>query len=257
MQLFKSDDIKVSVVVPAYNEEKRIRECLDKLYKFFKKADYSYEIVISDDGSKDTTKDIVKNFQKEWPELKLLENKHKGKAPAIISGIFGCKGEYVLFTDVDLSVPITEFTKMYNWVSQQNFDVAIASREGFGSKRVDEPFTRHVMGRVFNYLVQIVLLPGINDTQCGFKLFKRSAIENIFQKTLLYSPNSEEITGGKVSAFDVEILFVARLLNYRIKEVPVTWYYVGDSKVHNVKDSYYNAKDVIKVKLNYLKGLYN
>ena len=105
------------------------------------------------------------------------------------------------------------------------------------------------MGRVFNMLVQAVVLPGINDTQCGFKLFKTDAIWHIFQHTKLYGIKNKEITGGKVSAFDVEILFVARRLGYKIKEVPVTWYYADGSKVHSIKDSYYNAKDVFRVRL--------
>ena len=252
-----SSNIHLSIVIPTYNEEKRIEDSLEKIYSFLKSQNFSYEVIVSDDGSSDTTREIVEWYQKDWPNLKLLKNIHKGKAPAIISGIFEARGEYTLFTDVDLSVPIEEATKMLNWIESHGYDIAIASREGIGAKRINEPQTRHFMGRVFNALVQIVLLPGINDTQCGFKLFRTNAIQKIFNKTKLYSLNDKEISGGRVSAFDVEILYIARKLGYKIKEVPVIWYYGGDSKVHNVKDSYYNAKDVFKVKFNSLRGLYS
>lgn len=246
----------LSIVVPAYNEEKRIETCLKKIYEFMKTQNYLYEVIISDDGSKDNTKNIVKRHQENWSNLVLLENVHKGKAPAIISGIYKAQGKYTLFTDVDLSVPIDETPKMLNWVENHGFDSSIATREGFGAKRIGEPFTRHLMGRVFNILVQLVILPGINDTQCGFKLFKTTAIQEIFRYTKLYGPNDKEIKGGKVSAFDVEILYVARRLGYKIKEVPVTWYYADGSKVHSIKDSYYNAKDVFRVRLNTFLNLY-
>jgi|694.fasta_scaffold02523_20 dolichyl-phosphate beta-glucosyltransferase len=252
----KSIPVYLSIVIPAYNEEKRIELCLKKIYEFMKNQNYLYEVIVSDDGSKDQTKEIVRRYKEHWLNLVLLENVHKGKAPAIISGIYRAIGKYTIFTDVDLSVPIDELPKMLNWVENYGYDVSIATREGVGAKRIGEPVLRHLMGRVFNTLVQIVLLPGVNDTQCGFKLFKTEAVQKIFKYTKLYSPNDKEITGGKVSAFDVEILFVAKKLGYTIKEVPVTWYYVDGSKVHNLKDSYYNAKDVFRVKLNSLLRQY-
>ena len=247
--MFKKPPLYLSIVIPAYNEEKRIEACLKKIYEFMKTQNYLYEVIISDDGSKDETRDIVKRYQEYWPNLVLLENPHKGKAPTIISGIYKASAKYSLFTDVDLSVPIDELPKMLTWVEDHGFDISIATREGVGAKRINEPNTRHIMGRVFNMLVQAVVLPGINDTQCGFKLFKTDAIWHIFQHTKLYGIKNKEITGGKVSAFDVEILFVARRLGYKIKEVPVTWYYADGSKVHSIKDSYYNAKDVFRVRL--------
>jgi len=245
----KNKQIMLSVVIPVYNEEQRIEINLRKLYSFFKDVDYSYEIIISDDGSSDNTADIVKKFINGWSNLTLLNNIHKGKAPTIIAGINNAKGQYVLMSDIDLSVDITELPKLLSHVKNGNYDLAIASREGYGAKRIGEPTMRHVMGRIFNALVQIVLLPGIQDTQCGFKLFKTEVAQNIFKHTLLYSLNDPEIKGGRVSAFDVEILFVARQLGYMIKQVPVVWIYGDKSKVHNLKDSYYNAKDVFKVRI--------
>ena len=246
----------LSIVIPVYNESLRIEKSLRSLHDFLSEQDYEYEVIISDDGSTDGTVEIVNEYKKEWKSLRLLKNKHKGKAPAIISGIYASKFKYILFTDVDLSVPIIELPKLLNWVDERGFDIAIASREGVGAERVNEPYIRHFMGRIFNLLVQLLVLPGINDTQCGFKLFRASVIKDIFDRTLLYGRSDKEIKGGKVSAFDVEMLYVGKLMNFKIKEVPIRWIYNDKSTVHNLKDSYYNAKDVFKVRLNSLKGLY-
>lgn len=252
----RTSGIYLTVVIPAYNEEKRIERSLEKLYKYFESQPYPYEIIVSDDGSTDSTKDIVRRYQEEWPRLVLLENTHKGKAPAVISGMKAATGRYVLFTDVDLSVSIHELGKMLVWVEDQGYDLAIASREGPGAIRMNEPYMRHLMGRVFNFIVQILVLPGINDTQCGFKIFRQLPAQQIFQRTRLYTDNDNEITGAKVSGFDVEILFIAKKLGYKIREIPVTWEYKDSSKVHNLKDSYYNLMDVIRVRLNDLRGFY-
>ncbi len=252
-----SSGIYLSIVVPAYNEERRIEGCIKEIFRFMRSQDYLYEVIISDDGSSDRTRDIVKKYQRDWPNLILHENIHRGKAVTVISGINRASGKFVLFTDVDLSVSIDETPKLLNWLENQNYDVAIASREGTGAKRINEPNTRHIMGRVFNALVQVAVLPGINDTQCGFKMFRTPVIQEIFKRTKLYSLQDKEIKGGRVSAFDVEILYLAKKLGYKIKEVPVTWVYDGDSKVHNFKDSYYNARDVFQVKFNSLVGKYS
>ncbi|PIR42859.1 glycosyl transferase [candidate division WWE3 bacterium CG_4_9_14_0_2_um_filter_35_11] len=246
----------ISIVMPAYNEEQRISKCLLSINEFMKTQDYEYEVIVSDDGSTDKTIAIVEEFMHEWKSLKIIKNKHKGKAPAIISGVYASNSKFTLLTDVDLSVPINELPKLLNWVDEKGFDAAIASREGVGAKRINEPLSRHIMGRVFNLLVQSLVLPGVNDTQCGFKLFSSDVIKTVFKHTILYGVDDEEIKGAKVSAFDVELLYVAKLLGYKIKEVPVTWTYKDKSKVHNLKDSYYNAKDVVRVRLNSLKGLY-
>lgn len=253
----RTKEIFLSLVLPAYNEEKRIEQSLEKLYRYFVKQPYPYEVIVSDDGSTDSTKEIIKRHQDNWPELKLLKNKHRGKAPSLISGIKSARGKFVLFSDVDLSVSIEELGKMLAWVENQDYDIAIASREGQSAVRVNEPYMRHLMGRVFNFIVQLLVLPGINDTQCGFKLFTKEAARDIFQVTKLYTDKDIEITGAKVSGFDVEILFVARKLGYKIKEVPVTWIYKDNSKVHSIKDSYYNLVDVLKVRLNSIRGLYD
>jgi dolichyl-phosphate beta-glucosyltransferase len=175
----KSKEIFLSVVIPAYNEEKRILKSLEKIYEYLNSQLFAYEIIISDDGSVDSTRSIVKRFQEDWKELILLENKHKGKAPAVIAGVKKAKGKNILFTDTDLSVSIEEVGKMLPWTENQGYDVVIASREGPSAVRMNEPYIRHFMGRVFNLIVQMLVLPGINDTQCGFKLFKHHAAHEI------------------------------------------------------------------------------
>ncbi len=252
----RTKEIFLSIVIPSYNEEKRIERSLEKIYVYLHSQPHSYEVIVSDDGSTDSTKEIVKRHQNDWVELELLENTHKGKAPAVIAGMKQARGKFVLFTDVDLSVSIEEVGKMLVWIENQGYDIAIASREGPGAIRINEPYTRHFMGRVFNFIVQLVLLPGINDTQCGFKLFSQQVSRRIFERVKLYSDQGDEIVGGKVSGFDVEILFIARKLRYKIKEVPVTWTYKDSSKVHSLKDSYYNFMDVMRVRLNSIRGLY-
>ncbi len=253
----KNNQIYLSVVFPAYNEEKRIEKSLIETKNYFDNKEYTYEIIVSDDGSTDKTCEIVEELSKNWSQLKLVKNPHKGKAPALISGVNKANGKYVLISDVDLSVSIDQTPKLLVWVEDQDYDLAIATREGVGATRLDEPIMRHIMGRVFNALVQILVLPGINDTQCGFKLGKTEVLKKVFKKTKLYSANDPEIQGGRVGAYDVEFLFVAKKLGYKIKEVPVTWVYGDNSKVHKLKDSYYNAKDVVLVRLNDWKGLYN
>ena len=250
------NEIDLSVVIPTSNEEQRIELSLRKIRDFFSSQQLKYEVIISDDGSTDSTRKIARKNQDGWSELVLLKNSHKGKAPAIISGINNARGEYVLVSDIDLSVPIDEASKMMVWLKEQGYDAAIASREGSGAKRINEPYIRHFMGRIFNLIVQILILPGINDTQCGFKMFKSKAAREIFKKTKLYSPDDPDIKGARLSGFDVELLYVARKLGYKIKEVPVTWTYGDNSKVHSMRDSYYNTRDVIKVRLNSLKGVY-
>jgi hypothetical protein len=165
-------------------------------------------------------------------------------------------GEYIYLADADLAAPISEIKKFSVWIKEHEFDLVIASREGMGAKRVGEPFYRHVMGRVFNLVVQAVALPGIKDTQCGFKLFKASAAKDIFERLKIYGPEAKEIKKAYLGAFDVEVLFLARKLGYKIKQVPIVWTYVRTTRLNPFSDSINMAKDVVKVRINYLKGIY-
>ncbi|PIR43561.1 glycosyl transferase [candidate division WWE3 bacterium CG10_big_fil_rev_8_21_14_0_10_32_10] len=246
----------LSVIIPAYNEEKNILDTLKNVENFLDKEDYAYEILVMDDGSSDSTYSIANNYSSTNKCIKVFNLPHRGKANTVIDGFKQAKGTYILFTDADSATPISEVKKLLHYVTEQGFDVCIASREGVGAVRKNEPWLRHFMGRVFNTLIRFLLLPGIEDTQCGFKLFTNISAKNIISKMKLYD-SAEEINVPKVTAFDVELLFVAIKLRYKVKSVPVEWQYGEDSKVSNLRDSLNNFLDVAKVWWNNKKGLYD
>jgi glycosyltransferase involved in cell wall biosynthesis len=247
---------KFSVVTPTYNESDKISSTITQIVNFMRSFTDSFEIIISDDGSKDNTAQIVDNMREDVPELVLLKNPHKGKGAAVWAGFERAQGDYIYLADADLSAPIDEIKKLLVWTKDNDFDIAIASREGHGSRRIDEPFYRHLMGRGFNFLVQLFALPGINDSQCGFKLFKNKPAKEIFSRLKIYGPKAPEIRDAFLGAFDVEVLYLAKKLGYRIKEVPVTWTYVKTTRLNPIKDSVKMAIDVLKIRVNDLKGLY-
>ncbi len=246
---------KLSVVVPAYNEERRLASTLSTLLAYLGRQAWSFEVIVSDDGSTDSTVAIVEDFARSHSELRVLRNDHRGKGYAVRAGIQSALGEIVLFSDADLSTPIEEIERFLPCFERGD-EVVIGSREGPGARRIGEPHFRHVMGRAFNYIVGFVTISGIRDTQCGFKAFSARAAAQIFRSTLLYSDDAPVIRGGMVTGFDVEVLFLARKLGYAIRELPVRWNYDGDSKVNPVKDSWRNFRDVIAVRWNDLRGRY-
>lgn len=246
---------KLSVVIPAYNEERRLTSTLAAVLGYLGEKQYSFEIIVSDDGSSDSTVAIVEDFAKSHPELRVLRNEHRGKGYAVRAGIQNAIGEIVLFSDADLSTPIDELDRFLPCFERGD-EVVIGSRQGEGARRIGEPLFRHLMGRVFNYIVGFVTISGIRDTQCGFKAFSARAAGQIFRSTLLYSDDAPVIRGAMVTGFDVEVLFLARKLGYAIREVPVRWKYDADTKVSAMKDSWRNFRDVLKVRLNDLRGRY-
>ncbi len=249
--------IDYSIVIPAYNESAKITGTLTQVVNFMNSFNESYEVVVVDDGSADDTVKRVEAYQKDHPKVRLIKNPHKGKGPTVWKGIMEAKGEYVYLADADLSSPMEELKKMSIWIKDNDYDIAIASREGHGADRIDEPFYRHLMGRVFNLWVQLVALPGIEDSQCGFKLFKNEVAKDIFSRLTIYGEQAQEREKAYMGAFDVEVLFVAQHLGYKIKEVPVKWVYVETTRLNPISDSINMALDVLKVRLNHWKGVYN
>jgi dolichyl-phosphate beta-glucosyltransferase len=233
-----------SIIIPAWNEERRIGGSLAKIADFVHGHSQSIEVIVSDDGSQDATAGIVEEFARRYPFVRLLRNRHGGKGAAIKAGVAAGEGQYLVISDADLAVPIEEVLKFLP-PALDGYDVAIASREGKGAKRINEPYYRHLMGRVYNLLVQVAAVPGIRDTQCGFKAFRREVARQIFPQ--------QTIEGW---GFDVEILFIARRFGYRVVEVPVTWYYGAESKVRPVKDTLGMVRDLWQVRRNAWKGLY-
>jgi dolichyl-phosphate beta-glucosyltransferase len=231
----------LSIIIPAYNEEKRIVKTLEKITSYLKSKKYDYEIIIVDDGSNDNTRQVVQNFK----NIILTEKRHnKGKGYSIKEGMLLAKGDYLLFSDADLSTPIEELDKFMEYIEKYN--VVIGSRALKGSDiKVRQPFYREYMGKVFNLFVQTLAIKGIKDTQCGFKMFTKQAAKKIFSK--------QKIEGF---GFDVEVLFLAKKFDFNIKETPVTWVNSANTTVSPIKDSIKMFLDLFKVRLNDIKGEY-
>jgi len=246
---------KLSVVVPAYNEEKRLPASLRSIDEFLDRQNYQSEIIVVDDGSEDRTVAVVEACQVASQRLQLIRNPHRGKAFAVRTGMLESRGEVVFMCDADLSMPVSEITKFLPLIDK-GYGVVIGSREAPGAHRFGEPGHRHLMGRVFNWIVQVVALDGFQDTQCGFKCFRRDAALDIFPR-LRVRTDDTSVVGPMVTGFDVEVLYLAKKLGYRIAEVGVEWYYAPGSKVDSVRDSLRMIADVIKVRINDRRGWYN
>jgi dolichyl-phosphate beta-glucosyltransferase len=234
----------LSLIIPAYNEEERLPESLKKIDTFIAGRDFSCEVIVVDDGSTDGTAMVVREFQKEAPYLSLMQVPHGGKGHAVRAGMLQASGEYLFLLDCDLSMPVEE-TLNFLPPALDGYDIAIASREVEGSRRYNEPFFRHFIGRIFNFLVQAVAVRGIRDTQAGFKCFKRQAARRLFK--------IQTIDGW---GFDVEILMLAQARKMKIVEVPINWYHNGDSRVRPLRDAYRMFGEVIKVWVNARTGVY-
>lgn len=247
---------KVSVVIPCYNEEENLkRGVLDQVEKYLRKQDYPSEVIISDDESTDDSIKFVEKFKKYHPRFKLLKNKHGGKPFALRAGLRKSKGEIVLFTDMDQSAPISEIEKLLPWF-KKGYEIVFGSR---GLERKNFPFYRKIASIVFRYLRQFFLLRGVADTQCGFKALKRQAGLAIFRKMQVFK-QSGEAKGWRVGAWDVEMLFIAEKLDYRIKEVTVSWEdrdVAGAKKKNFLKESKEMLFEVLRVKVNDWRGKYD
>lgn len=246
----------VSVVIPAYNEERRLPQTLERVFAYLTAQTYPSEILVVDDGSTDDTARVVDEFAQTHPLVRLIKNEHRGKGYTVRTGMLRAQGHIVLFSDADLSTPIEDLEKLMPWF-ERGYDIVIGSREGAGAQRIKEPFYRHLMGRAFNSIVQLLTVRGIEDTQCGFKAFRDEVAQDVFSRMILYGDDAKTIRGGMVTAFDVEALFIGYKSGYRIKEVPVRWRYGTESQVNPLKDSYRNFRDVLMVRWNDMRGLYN
>lgn len=246
----------LTIVIPAYNEARRLPYTLERILDYLDQQEYAARVIVVDDGSTDGTAAVAREYDQQHRRVEVIENPHQGKAATVRRGMLAAEGEIVLFSDADLSTPIEEVERLLPWF-EQGYDVVIGSREGAGARRYDEPFYRHFMGRVFNRLVQLLTVQGIQDTQCGFKAFRREVARDLFNRMQLYRDDGKIITGAMVTAFDVEILYLAQHLDYRIREVPVEWHYSNETKVNPVKDSWRNLRDVVTVRWNALRGVYN
>jgi dolichyl-phosphate beta-glucosyltransferase len=236
--------IQLSVVLPAYNEESRLPATLERVLAYLAQQQLDFEVLAVDDGSTDRTAELVEQIAAREPRLRLLREPHRGKGAAVRAGALAAMGRQVIFCDADLSNPVEELLRLPRQLEQA--EVVIGSREGQGARRVDEPGYRHLMGRVFNWIVRTLAVEGIQDTQCGLKCFRGPVARELFSR--------QTIDGF---GFDVEILFLARKRGYRILEVPITWRHVPRSRVDPVKDTLRMLADVVRVWLNDRLGRYD
>jgi dolichyl-phosphate beta-glucosyltransferase len=229
----------LSVIIPAYNEEKRLPGTLDQVLAYLVQQPYSYEVLVVDDGSRDATREIVARFAAESACVRLVEyGGNRGKGYAVRQGMRAATGERILMSDADLSTPIEELETLAARL-EDGFDIAIGSRALPESNlAVRQPPLRELIGRGFNLVVRILAVPGIHDTQCGFKLFSRAAAHDIFPLLTVDQ-----------WAFDVEALLVARKMGYRIAEVPVTWVNEENSKVNVARDFVRTLLDLGRIRL--------
>ncbi len=235
----------LSLIIPAYNEETRLPETLRRVFDFTTRQHYATEVVVVENGSCDQTFQIAQAFAAQHPEMILLQNTQRGKGRAVRQGMLAAQGEYRFMCDVDFSMPVSEIERFLP-PALPGCDVAIASREAPGAQRIGEPYYRHFIGRIYNGLTRIVALPGLQDTQCGFKCFQGMVAEDLFKR--------QTLTG---MSFDVEILFIARQLGYEIVEIPIHWYYNPRSKISVTRDSFKMGMDLLTIRLNGMRGIYN
>lgn len=247
----------LSVVIPSYNEQKNLqRGVLEEVYAYLLDQNYTWELILTDDGSTDGTINSLQKFAEGKKNVTVLNNKHAGKGPTVSTGMLKATGKYRLFTDFDQSTPISEVTKALDVLQSGSAEIAIGSREVAGAARAKEPFHRHVMGRGFNLMVQILALRGISDSQCGFKLFTDNATTLLFPALVIYGsqkPRKDSYTG----AFDVELLFLARKKGLKIVEIPVKWAHFSSDRVSPIKDSLRMFRDIVRIRLAWLTGQYS
>ena len=233
----------LSVVVPAFNEAAGISATINHIREELDRLGGDAELVVVDDGSIDETAAIVAQVARSDERVKLVRATHAGKGAAVRRGMLEARGTWRFLADADLSMPISELKRFLD-AAAQGGDVIVGSREAGGARRVAEPWPRHVIGRVFNCAVKLLVLRGIDDTQCGFKLFSARAAQLLFPL--------QQLDGF---GFDVEILFLARRANLAIREIPITWVYGRESKV-NVMSGLRGFLDLLAVRWHELRGAY-
>jgi glycosyltransferase involved in cell wall biosynthesis len=239
--------MRLSVIIPSYNEEKRLPKTLAAIEEYLKNQNYDYEIIVVNDGSKDNTAQVVENLKSQITNLHLIDNKvNHGKGYVVRQGMLAAQGEYRLFTDADNSTSIDQVENMWPWF-EKGYDIVIGSRDITGAKiPVPQPWYRRKIGDVFNLMVQVLAgLWGIWDTQCGFKGFTAKAAQDIFSKT--------KIDGF---AFDVEVLVLAKKLGYKVKEIPVTWINDPESRV-KFKHIFKMLQEILKIRWDLIRHRYD
>lgn len=234
----------LSIIIPAHNEAERLLPSLEKIDSFLRTQDYSAEVLVVENGSTDDTLAVANRFKERMPNLRVFQEDERGKGLAVKRGMLEAFGDYRFLSDADLSMPIEQVNRFLP-PTLDNVDVAIGSREIKGAHRYDEPDYRHLIGRIFNTMVRLLILPGLQDTQCGFKCFRAEVAEVVFPLQTL---------GGM--SFDAEVLFITRKKGYQVQEVPIDWYFDPDSRVRLVEDSMRMGWDLLTIRWHAIRGDY-
>lgn len=238
-------DYTLTIIIPAFNEAKRIVNTLEAIHRYFERKGMKREIIVVDDGSSDNTAAVVNALKARIHDLHCVSYlPNRGKGYAVKKGVEKSRGEYILFTDADNSTPIESFEKFYPLLYHTK--VVIGSRYMADSNvKIKQPKYRILLGRLGNFLIQVLLFDDIRDTQCGFKAFQHSAAKELFSRM-------------KVNrfGFDIELLSIAYLLKYSVREVPVSWYNSPVSRVRPIKDTLRTFSELLYIKLNLLSGRY-
>jgi glycosyltransferase involved in cell wall biosynthesis len=234
----------LSIIVPAYNEEHRLPTTLEKARQFLEKQAYPVEVLVVENGSQDRTYQIAAEFAQGHPRFYAVQENERGKGRAVKRGMLQACGQYRFMCDADLSMPIDEINRFLPPL-QEDFDIAIGSREAPGAVRYDEPVYRHLGGRLINLTIRLLALPGMHDTQCGFKCFRAEVAQDLFASLTLAG-----------WSFDIELLYIARKRGYRITEIPIPWYFMAESKIDLIQDTFKMVLDILKIRRNDRNGLY-
>lgn len=233
----------LSIVIPAYNEEARIVPTIGAIASHVSSLGIPWELIVSDDGSKDRTVQIVEELG--FANLRVLRaQRNEGKGSAVRRGMLAARGKVVLFDDADNSTPIEEIGKLLEKINE-GYDIAIGSRAARGAEEANKSLVRRIMSNSLRWIVVNIFSAGTRDTQCGFKMFTRDAAQRLFR--------AQTISGF---SFDLEILYLANKLGYRIIEVPIAWVDAPGSKLDPAKEAQRFLRDLVKIKLNDLKGIY-
>lgn len=235
----------LSLIIPAYNEERRLPNTLQQVLAFLDSQAYSAEVLVVENGSQDRTLEIAQALASQDRRVQVLHTAVRGKGGAVRLGMLTARGSYRFMCDADLSMPIEQVNRFLP-PALQGVAVAIASREAPGAVRYGEPHYRHWGGRAINLLIRLLALPGLRDTQCGFKCFSAQAAEDLFLR--------QKLIGW---SFDIEILYLARRLGYPIVEIPIPWYYNPESKLNVWRDALRMTLDILQIRRNARRGLYD
>jgi len=235
----------LSIIIPAHNEAERLPASLEKIDVFLRQQSYVSEVLIVENGSHDETLAIASRYAEKMPYIRVFQVHERGKGLAVQRGMLEADGAYLFLCDADLSMPIEQVNRFLP-PALSGVDVAIGSREIEGSKRYDEPAYRHLIGRIFNTMVRWLVLPGLNDTQCGFKCFRSEVAYEIFPLQTLNG-----------MSFDAEVLYIARKKGYKMQEVAIDWYFNADSRVRLVQDSLRMGFDLMTIRWNAFQGRYD